>query len=203
MSDLLPVAILCTAPRSVYEMIPGVECYDAKRDARSFTGGMPIVAHPPCRSWSAFCAHQAKPDPGEKELGPMCVEWLRKCGGVLEHPAYSRLFDFCNLPKPGEERDGLWTAQVLQTWWESRGTQKRTWLCFSGIAKTHLNFPLTLRGQGGDKRLWQTMPRSHRSLTSRPMAEWLVAAARCARNSESSVYKKRSGPCCLSDERPN
>ena len=42
---------------------------------------MSVVCHAPCRPWSAHCAHQAKPEPGEKELGPFCAEMLRKWGG--------------------------------------------------------------------------------------------------------------------------
>lgn len=174
-----PVAVLCVQRRTQYRDLPGVECYDIDRDVRTFAGGMPVVAHPPCRSWSAFTAHQAKPLPGEKDLGPLCVSWLRKCGGVLEHPAHSRLFAHCGLPLPGQAFDGLWSIEVLQSWWSGHeGTQKRTWLCFSGIAPAAVHFPLTLRGQGGDKKLWQYMPRSLRSETCREMAEWLVGNAR-------------------------
>lgn len=94
------VAALCVAPRSAYHDMPGVEAYDMKRDALTFPGGMPIVAHPPCRAWSAYCAHQAKPVAGEMELGLWCADMVRKWGGVLEQPAHSRLFDAACLPKP-------------------------------------------------------------------------------------------------------
>jgi len=174
------VAALCVDRDSIYHTLPDVECYDIGRDVRTFRGGMPIVAHPPCRSWSAFCAHQAKPVPGEREIGLLCAYWLRKCGGVLEHPAHSRLFAAADLPRPGEDRPGLWTANVLQHWWHHAGTQKSTWLAFSGILRTQVRFPLQLRGQGGDKLLWQMMPRKLRSATCPELAAWLVAAARLA-----------------------
>lgn len=103
----MKVAILCASPRSIYKTFNDVEVFDKFRDARTFDGTIPVVAHPPCRAWSAFCRHQAKPEDGEKELGPLCVAHLIRCGGVLEHPAYSRLFDECNLPKPGERRGGF------------------------------------------------------------------------------------------------
>lgn len=45
------VAALCVAPNSGYKAMPGVECYDQARDVRNFAGGMPVVAHPPCRAW--------------------------------------------------------------------------------------------------------------------------------------------------------
>ena len=171
------VAVLCVAPKSIYRSMPSVECYDRNRDVRTFTGGMPVAAHPPCRSWSAYCAHQAKPLPGEKELGSLCVEWLRKCGGVLEHPAHSRLFDACQLPKPGNAKDGLWTAEVLQSWWGDTRT-KATWLCFSGIPRRSVRFPIRLHDPQGDRRRWQVMSHTQRSATPPELATWLVGVAR-------------------------
>ena len=66
---VLPIAVLCVQKNNHYRGMEGVEVYDKQRDARTFPGGMPVVAHPPCRAWSAFCRHQAKPEPGEKALG--------------------------------------------------------------------------------------------------------------------------------------
>lgn len=80
------VAALCVAPNSVYKTMAGVDAYDKARDVRSFAGGMPVVAHPPCRAWSAYTAHQAKPEPGEKELGPLCLEHLKREGGGTRAP---------------------------------------------------------------------------------------------------------------------
>lgn len=181
------VAVLCVAPKSIYKAIPGVECYDPTRDVRTFAGGMPVVAHPPCRSWSAYCAHQAKPEPGEKDLGPLCVEWLRKCGGVLEHPAHSRLFDACNLPKPGwTSRSDLWSMEVWQAWW-GYSMRKKTWLCFSGISPNDVHFPIVLHSAGGDRRREQLMSKAQRSATHPALAEWLVETARKATPGESQA----------------
>lgn len=180
------VAVLCVARKSPYRSIPNVECYDIAKDVRTFTGGMPVVAHPPCRAWSAYCAHQAKPLPGEKELGPICVEWLRKCGGILEHPAHSRLFDECKLPKPGWATRGyLWSAEVSQAWWGDTRT-KMTWLCFSGISPTDVQFPLRLHDSCGDRRRWQVMSRNQRSASHPELAEWLVETARRSRTTSTA-----------------
>lgn len=174
----IKVAVLGVAAKSIYKTFTDVECFDAKRDLRSFSGGMPILAHPPCRSWSAYCAHQAKPLPGEKELGPFCVDWLRKCGGILEHPAHSRLFAACGLPKPGEtDASGAWTAQVLQAWWGDTRT-KKTWLCFFGIPRSQVVFPYRLHNPQGDRRRWQVMCKQQRSATNPALAEWLVETVR-------------------------
>ena len=179
----MKVAILCAARKTVYRTMPDLDIYDIDRDVRTFAGGMPIVAHPPCRSWSAYFAHQAKPLPGEKELGPLCVDWLRKCGGVLEHPAHSRLWDHCGLPLPGErERDGVWSLAIDQAWFgDSR--RKRTWLLFSHVEP--MTYPLILRESKGDREAWNKLSKGRRSETKPAFADWLVAVARSAKTADS------------------
>ena len=176
------VSALCVATNSIYHSIQGVDCFDVKRDVRTFNGTGRVVAHPPCRSWSAYCAHQAKPLPGEKELGPLCVQWLKECGGVLEHPAHSRLFAHCDLPRPGDlpREDGLWTIEVLQAWWGDSRT-KKTWLCFSGVDPRDIQIPYAKHDARGDRRRWQLMSKHQRSATNPAMAKWLVdVAAKCS-----------------------
>lgn len=173
------IAVLCCSTNSIYKQLQGVECYDIKRDVRTFTGGMPIVAHPPCRAWSAYCRHQAKPLPGEKELGPHCVELLKQLGGVLEHPAHSRLYDELQLPKPGQpERDGLYSIEVNQSWWgDSR--IKKTWLLICGVAKHDLpEIPFRFHDTQGDRRRWQVMSKHQRAATTKDFAEWLIEVAK-------------------------
>lgn len=172
------VAVLCVARNSIYKSMQGVDVYDDIRDARSFTGGMPIVAHPPCRSWSAYCRHQAKPLPGEKDLAPYCVDWLEKCGGVLEHPAHSTLWSDLRLPRPGERAvNGFWSMHVQQVWWGDSRT-KNTWLLFSGIEPSEIDIPFVLHNPKGDRRRWQVMSKHQRSATVPTFASWLVDVAR-------------------------
>lgn len=178
-ATLRSVAVLCVATNSIYKQLPGVDCYDAGRDARTFPGGMPVVAHPPCRAWSAFCAHQAKVPDGERELGVWCADQLRECGGVLEQPAHSRLFDAARLPKPGQSADGLTTWQVWQAWW-GYPMKKATWLCFSRIDCERLELPFRLHAAGADRRAFQRMSKNQRAATCLPLAEWLLDAARQA-----------------------
>jgi hypothetical protein len=172
------VAALCVHRNSHYKDIEGVDCYDIDRDAKSWTGGCPGVFHPPCRAWSVKTKHQAKPMPGEMELGLWCCDMLRANGGVLEHPAWSELFRAGRLPKPGERTSGLVTVSVRQSWW-GFGTPNRTWLCFSGVDVTKLQIPFKLRGDE-DKGAWTRMSTNQRSMTPEPMAKWLVAVARMA-----------------------
>ena len=175
-----PVAILCAATKSVYHSMPDVEVYDIRRDVRTFAGGMPIVAHPPCRSWSAFCSHQAKPVAGEKELGPLCVKWLRECGGVLEHPAHSRLFAACDLPLPGEPaRNGLRTIAVQQAWF-GYPMKKATWLCLAGVDMAYLPEIPFAWTPANSRRTEQLMSKRRRAETIPRFAEWLVQCAKYA-----------------------
>jgi hypothetical protein len=174
------IAVLCAARNSIYKEFEGVEVFDIDRDARTFCGGMPVVCHPPCRAWSAYCAHQAKPLPGEKDLAPMCVDKLRECGGVLEHPAHSRLWDAVDIPKPGQrERGGMWSMWVQQSWWGDTRT-KNTWLLFCGVDKSQIELPFTLHEAHGDRRRWQLMSKHQRAATSPVFAQWLVDIARCS-----------------------
>lgn len=174
------VAALCVARNSVYHTMAGVEAYDLDRDARTFPGGMPVVAHPPCRGWSAFTGHQAKPAAGERELGIWCAEQVRACGGILEQPAHSRLWAAAGLPKPGDLSDeSCWSLEVWQAWW-GYPMKKSTWLLFVGIDPSQVDCPLKLHPRGGDRRHWQIMKgRPHsRAATHPAFAEWLVRHAR-------------------------
>jgi len=172
------VAILCTARKTVYKSLPDCDVYDIDRDARTFPGGMPIVAHPPCRSWSAHLRHQAKPSPGERELGIWCCDQLRECGGVLEQPARSHLFRAAGLPHPGESNRGdLFTIEVWQAWW-GYPMRKATWLCFVGVEMDLIQCPLRLHPRGGDWEVNRRLSTRMRSETTIEFAVWLVGLAR-------------------------
>jgi len=118
MDGLAPtVAVFFAAPKRVYHGLSGLEVYDPRRDARTFPGGMPVIAHPPCRYWSVKCRHQAKPEPGERELGIWCAQEVRPWGGILEHPALSLLWPAALSPPPGHrESDDSFTLIVWQAW---------------------------------------------------------------------------------------
>ena len=177
MSDL--ISVLCCSRKSIYKSFDGVEVYDIDRDVRTFDGKTRIVAHPPCRTWSAFTAHQAKAPEGEKDLGPLCVEFLKQCGGVLEHPAHSRLFKHMGLPMPGKSSGDYKTVAVWQSWF-GYSMRKSTWLTFVGIDPNTLDFPYILTSPGGDRRKQQLMSKDQRAETCPAFGRWLVDAARQA-----------------------
>jgi len=124
------IAALYVDPRGPYPSQPGVDWYGAQRDARSYAGPFPIVAHPPCGPWGRlhhFCTNQ------DATLAPIAVEQVKKHGGVLEHPAHSRLWKHMALPGPGElPLQGVWTLAVEQCRW-GHPARKQTWLLMVGI----------------------------------------------------------------------
>ena len=114
-----------------YEAMPSVDVWDATRNAKLYPGPWPVIAHPPCGPWSRLSHLCTKQDP---ECGPVAVAQVRAFGGILEHPADSKLWNHCNLPRPGDlPRDGLWALEVDQCRWGHKA-RKRTWLLFAQIA---------------------------------------------------------------------
>lgn len=128
------VAILFARGDSIYKTLPGCDVYDKERDALTWPGGCPVVAHPPCRLFGRLRHFAKSSDPAaEKALAFWAVDMVRRWGGVLEHPASSTLWKEKPLPRAGERDEwGGWTLPVLQMWWGHRA-EKRTWLYICGV----------------------------------------------------------------------
>lgn len=137
-----PVAVLFARRDSVYKRLAGCDVWDADRDARKFAGGMPVVAHPPCRAWGQL-SHFAAPREDEKDLARFAVAMVRRWGGVLEHPARSLLWDDQNLPKgQAQDEHGGWTMRCKQSDWGHRA-EKATNLYIVGCLPRDLPPPLS------------------------------------------------------------
>jgi len=110
-----PVAVLFARSDSVYKSLPGCDVYDIDRDAMTFEGGMPVIAHPPCRSWGRL-AHRANPRPGERKLALWAVDQVRQWGGY-----WSILMDHgCGKKSPFRPLgEGMNLAVSL--WWYRNG----------------------------------------------------------------------------------
>jgi len=193
------VSVLFARADSNYKTIPTCDVWDEERDALTWKGGGPVVAHPPCRSWGRLRAF-AKPRPGEKDLARWAVLQVREWGGVLEHPESSTLWTDQGLPKPGQRDEyGGWTLPVHQWWWGHRA-QKKTWLYIVGCEPKDIpEMPLRLgesdcrirldkrRADGthirkGDPDYQPILGAAEREHTPPAFAEWLVELAlRCAR----------------------
>jgi hypothetical protein len=166
-----PVALFTRADSVYLEL--GVECFDIERDARTFKGRAPVVAHPPCRSWGRL-AHMAKPRHDERDLAIFAACTVRMNGGVLEHPADSKLFPLLGVAPGKRDRVGGWVLPVLQSWW-GHPAPKRTWLYIVGVEPCDIpRMPLVLGLPAGRV---ENQSKADRERTPRELAEWLVDLA--------------------------
>ena len=195
-TDTNPVAALFVRPDSIYKTLPGVECYDIDRDARTFPGGMPVVAHPPCRTWGTL-AHLAKAPEHEHDLAIWAIRAVRENGGVLEHPRNSGLWRERHLSPPTQlkltDEYGGWTYECDQFHW-GHLAQKRTRLYIVGTKDlppvphrpgkpTHCVSSLSGKRIGRDERrklkTWKPeLGPNRRDKTPPAFAMWLVTLAR-------------------------
>lgn len=194
------VAVLFARSDSNYKRIPGCDVWDSERDALNWTGGVPVIAHPPCRAWGQL-RKLANPRPGEKELAYFAVDAVRKNGGVLEHPKRSTLFTCpaAGLPQPGErDQFGGWTLPIFQSWWGHRA-EKPTFLYIVGCEPSDIpEIPLLLgdahfvcgspgrRADGsrlhkGDLGWRPEITKAEREHTPPELAKWLVELAQKCR----------------------
>lgn len=125
------VTALYVDPRGPYPRLVA-DWYDAERDALSYAGKRPVVAHPPCGPWSNLARLHKRTE--EIAFAPHAVATVQRCGGVLEHPGGSILFQACKLPRPGDpiDRHGGFTIEVHQCDW-GHPARKRTWLYIVGL----------------------------------------------------------------------
>jgi hypothetical protein len=161
---VITVAALYVDPRGPYPTL-GVDCWDEARDARTYDGPYPVVAHPPCGPWGRL-RHLYRG--AEHDCAPRAVEQVREFGGALEHPAGSKLWGACGLPHPsrsyvgcqggsisgylvggesvgecGElptDECGGYTIEVNQCEW-GHVARKRTWLYLVGVPRDALEAP--------------------------------------------------------------
>lgn len=185
------VAILCARADSHYKTLPGLDVFDAKRDARTFRGGMPVFAHPPCRLWGRLKALARSADAdAERALGVWCANQVRECGGVLEHPIDSTLWKTAGLPLPGErDKLGGFTVAAAQWWWGHRA-EKWTWFYVAGLDPRDLpEIPYRIgraervitnvRGlRAGMPGFRTECTKAEREHTPPALAAWLVETAR-------------------------
>lgn len=125
-----------------YYGLPHVDPWDIERDARTYDGPHPVIAHPPCNTWCMLAPVNAARwgltigDDGGTFAAALAA--VRQWGGVLEHPAYSLAWRRYGLPVP---RRGGWTQSLTDPGMATEVCQaayghdarKRTWLYAVGV----------------------------------------------------------------------
>jgi hypothetical protein len=156
------VAALYVETGGCYFGLPDVDPWDERRDARSYCGPHPVVAHPPCQRWGRFW-HGSTRKPHQFRLGDDrgCFEAalaaVRRWGGVLEHPADSHAFRIFGLPIA--KRGAGWSAPdecggrscYVEQGHYGHTSRKPTWLYAMARDFPALNWSL------GDQRIPQWM----------------------------------------------
>lgn len=183
---LVRPAVLFARSDSIYKTMD-CDVWDAERNALNWPGGAPVVAHPPCRLWGAL--HRLSTAPAaERALAFFAAAQVRRWGGVLEHPARSKLWAAAGLPQPGErDQYGGHTLAVAQWWWGHKA-EKWTWLYICGCEPRDIP-PTPLRigeathciAQSNRRqrlRLRPEVTKAEREHTPAAFAAWLIDVAR-------------------------
>ena len=80
------VAVLFAREDSHYKTLPQCDVYDMARDARTYDGPHPVVAHPPCRAWAGCAALRTHRRPAATTRLPRCWSTQRAapCGQLRD-----------------------------------------------------------------------------------------------------------------------
>lgn len=168
------IPVLYVRRDSIYKNLPGFDPYDDLRDARTFDGNLPVIAHPPCATWARLRSF-AKQD--THDLGIHALDMIHRNGGVLEHPAGSTLFDLC-------DRSRGFIISVNQAWFDHPAI-KRTWLYICGAKLCDIP-PFPLSFDTPTKRI-ESMSISMREHTPEKFAYWLRAVAISCQVSQAAI----------------
>ena len=138
------VAALFVEKAGAYSNLPQVDPWTEDRDARTYTGSLPVVAHPPCHLWGKmanvnFARYGGEHNRPGNDLGMFrsALENVLRCGGVLEHPKASYAWAEHGLSKPVKGAgwqftlEGLWVCEVWQSAY-GHPANKATWLVYLG-----------------------------------------------------------------------
>ena len=189
------IAALFVQPAGCYASLPGVDPWPEARDARTYPGPHPVVAHPPCARWCRLAGlvqarypHLRKGEDGG--CFASALSSVRRWGGVLEHPAWSDAWPAHGLPAPDRGGGWLrtpcggWTCYVEQGHYGHRA-RKPTWLYAHGIRRP----PRLTWGKAADSEVQprrrggevQQMSVRHRSATPTEFRDLLLSIAQAAR----------------------
>jgi len=141
---MIRVAALFVQAHGVYSGLSDVDPWPEIRDARTYAGPHPVVAHPPCQRWGRFW-HGSTRKPHQYKLGDdggcfeAALRSVRRWGGILEHCADSHAWRHFSLAPPS--RDGGWhLADSIGGWscYVEQGhyghfSRKPTWLYACGV----------------------------------------------------------------------
>lgn len=199
------IAALFVDPKGIYAGREDVDIWDETRDARTYAGPWPVVAHPPCARWSRYW-HGGPSVEVRRTLGDdggcfaSALDSVRRWGGVIEHPEASHAWHRFGLVAPprwgpwvSADFLGGWTCCVEQGHYGHR-SRKATWLYVSGCVPPRLRWGRSVAQIRMDEEFHsaeerrrairtgacQRMSKKERAATPPAFAEALLEIARSA-----------------------
>ena len=182
------IAALYIDPVGIYSTVPGVEPWGLPdRDARTYSGPWPVVAHPPCQRWGKLGSPRPRGRNRAVSGGVVGADdgcfaaalgALRQWGGALEHPAGSLAWRAFGLFEPTgmgwhQGIDGLWCGLVWQSDYGHRAP-KPTWVLYKGA-----NPPLPMLALRSDPGFRvERMCKQERERTPLAFATFMASLAR-------------------------
>lgn len=196
MSRQFNVAALFVYADGVYSDLDGVDVWCEQRDAFNYDDRLPVVCHPPCQRWGALAAANYARWGGDHNrpgndggVFAFALKTVRRCGGVLEHPAKTRAFNHHGIARPttigwNQIARNEWVCEVWQSAYGHRAN-KATWLLYVGDTPpldlnwqrskgTHQIGFADKRGKGANK---PTLSRREANDTPEDFARLLVTLA--------------------------
>lgn len=175
------IPVLFTLPGSNYTKYSFTDCYDVNRNALNYSGQKAIIAHPPCRLWGRL-SHLSKAPKSERLLAIWAVIKVRANGGILEHPAGSRLFRKMLIPLDGSpDQYGGFVISINQHWFGFKA-KKRTYLYIVGCSRSQLpaltlNFDAITHSVSSSPNFLE-LDKKQNSVTVPKLCEWLFEIQR-------------------------
>ena len=192
--NVMRLAALFVQPDGCYAGLPEVDAWPEHRDARRYSGPLPVVAHPPCQLWGAMAnANYARWGGEHNRPGndggcfAAALDSVRRFGGVLEHPAKTKAWQRTGWHSLQElaGSEPLMAAGCARFGKAPTGTVQTSRHGSTTTGRTH-RLSCGGRGQKGRIRLVFTTS-EERQRTSRPLASerrtprlWSFATNCCA-----------------------
>ena len=145
------IAALYVHTGGCYFGLPDVDPWDESRDARTYAGPWPVVAHPPCERWGRYAtggpsAKVRRVKGADGGCFAAALASVRAWGGVLEHPEASSAWAAHGLNSP--PRSGGWVSADMTGGWTccveqgayGHAARKATWLYAHGVELPNLRW---------------------------------------------------------------
>ncbi len=213
-TEPIQIAALFVIDGGPYFGLEGVDPWPESRDARTYFGPHPVVAHPPCERWGRYWSGgpMLARTPRAKKLGDdggcffAALAAVRRWGGVIEHPEASHAWAAHGLRKPPksggwvEAGDGVgWTCCVEQGHY-GHLARKATWLYVVGTDRPELKWGSSgarlrlepgfhsteerRRARAAGKRPTKRLPTAALAATPPEFKELLLSLARSVRRDD-------------------